>query len=390
MIAGILKESYPGERRVALVPAALPAVLKAGLTVWLEPGAGLAAGFPDEEYVAKGARLAAARAELLASADVILSVRSHAARDGALSPELAHLRAGQVLVAMLDPLGYPETARALAERGVTAFALELMPRTTRAQSMDVLSSMATVIGYKAVLLAAAELPRLFPMLMTAAGTLSPARVLVVGAGVAGLQAIATARRLGAVVEAYDVRPAVKEQVESLGAKFVELPLDTASAQDAGGYAKAQSDDFLHRQRELMGRVVAASDVVITTAAVPGTRAPVLLTADMVAGMRPGSVIVDVAAELGGNCALTRPGQSFVSDNGVTLLGPLNLAASVAYHASQMFARNVSTFIAHAVSHAWCEAAPADDIVSATRIAHAGDVPVPRLRERLGLAVTPSA
>jgi NAD(P) transhydrogenase subunit alpha len=389
MIAGILKESYPGERRVALVPAALPAVVKAGFTVWLEAGAGLAAGFPDEEYLAKGARRVT-RAELLSQADVLLAVRSFAARDGATSPEIAQVRTGVVLVSLLDPLGHPQTALALAERGATAFALELIPRTTRAQSMDVLSSMATVTGYKAVLLAALELPRLFPMLMTAAGTLSPARVLVVGAGVAGLQAIATARRLGAVVEAYDVRPAVKEQIESLGAKFVELPLDTAGAQDAGGYAQAQSDDFLRRQRELMARVVAASDVVITTAAVPGTRAPVLLTAEMVAGMRSGSVIVDVAAELGGNCALTRPGQSFVSDNGVTLLGPLNVAASVPYHASQMFARNVSTFLAHAVTHAWREAAPVDDIVCATRVAHAGDVPLPRLRERLGHAATPGA
>ena len=383
MIAGILRETYPGERRVATVPAVVQSLKKAGLDVLLEPGAGAAAGFPDEEYAAKGARLAVGRDQVLAEADVLLSVRSFGPHAGGPGPDCARLRSGQAVVGMLDPLGSPENARGLAERGVTAYALELIPRTTRAQSMDVLSSMATIAGYKAVLLAADALPRMFPMLMTAAGTVSPARVLVVGAGVAGLQAIASARRLGAVVEAYDVRPAVKEQIESLGAKFVELPLETAAAQDAGGYAKAQSDDFLRRQRELMGRVVGASDVVITTAAVPGQRAPLLVTREMLRGMHPGSVVVDLAAETGGNCEATRPGEEVV-EHGVRVLGPLNVGASIPYHASQLYARNLANFLAHAVKNGWRETEPKDDIVRETRVTHAGQVAHPRLREKLGL------
>jgi NAD(P) transhydrogenase subunit alpha len=383
MIAGILHESYPGERRVATVPAVVPSLKKAGLEVLIEAGAGAAAGFPDDEYAAKEASLAG-REQVLAEAEVLLSVRSLGPHAGGAGPECGRLRPGQIVVGMLDPLGSPETARALAERGVTAYAMELIPRTTRAQSMDVLSSMATIAGYKAVLLAADALPRLFPMLMTAAGTVTPARVLVVGAGVAGLQAIATARRLGAVVEAYDVRPAVKEQIESLGAKFVELPLETASAQDAGGYAKAQSDDFLKRQRELMGRVVGASDVVITTAAVPGQRAPLLVTREMLHGMHPGSVVVDLAAETGGNCEATRPGEETL-EHGVRVLGPLNVGASIPYHASQLYARNLANFLAHAAKNGWREAAPQDEIVRETRVAHAGQVVHPRLRQKLGLA-----
>lgn len=386
MIAGVLKESFPGERRVAVVPGVVAHLVKAGLELLLEPGAGAQAGFPDADYVAKGVSLASGRDEVLAKAEALLAVRSFGPRDGGASPDVERLRAGQIVVGLLDPLGTPDGSRALAAKGVTAYALELMPRTTRAQSMDVLSSMATIAGYKAVLLAADTLPRLFPMLMTAAGTVNPARVFVVGAGVAGLQAIATARRLGAVVEAYDVRPAVKEQIESLGAKFVELPLETGGAQDAGGYAKAQSDDFLKRQRELMARVVAASDVVVTTAAVPGKRAPLLVMRDMLAGMRPGSVVVDLAAETGGNCEATRAGETVV-EHDVTVLGPLNLASSIPYHSSQMYAKNVATFLAHAVKNGWREADPQDDIVRETRVAHAGEVAGARLRELLGLPAT---
>jgi NAD(P) transhydrogenase subunit alpha len=275
----------------------------------------------------------------------------------------------------------------LAGRGVTAFSMELMPRITRAQSMDALSSMATVAGYKAVLIAASELPRMFPMLMTAAGTLAPAHVFVVGAGVAGLQAIASSKRLGAKVEAYDVRPAVKDQIQSLGAKFVELPIEAAEAEDKGGYAKAQDESFYRRQREMMTKVVAASDVVITTAAVPGKKAPVLITAEMVAGMQPGSIIVDLAAERGGNCELTQPGQRLVS-NGVVILGPTNLASTVPYHASQMYAKNVTTFLTYLIKDGKIQTGAEDEIVRETLVTHGGQIVSPRVREALGLEPAP--
>ena len=291
-------------------------------------------------------------------ADVVLQVRVG---------DVALMRRGQVVIGMADPLGSPETVREIASRGVTAFALELIPRITRAQSMDVLSSMATIAGYKAVLLAAETLPRMFPLLTTAAGTITPAHVFIVGVGVAGLQAIATARKLGAVVEAYDVRPAVKEQVQSVGAKFVELPLETGQAEDKGGYAKAQDEAFYQRQREMMARVVAANDVVITTAVVPGKKAPVLVTADMVRGMAPGSVVVDLAAERGGNCELTRADQVVV-EKGVTILGPTNLPSTVPYHASQMYAKNVTTFLLHLVKDGAVTLDPTDEITRDTLIA----------------------
>jgi NAD(P) transhydrogenase subunit alpha len=287
------------------------------------------------------------------------------------------------MVGFLDPLASPQGAQVLAACGATAFALELLPRTTRAQALDALASAASVVGYKAVLLAAGALPRMFPMMMTAGGTLTPARVFVIGGGVAGLQAIATARRLGAVVQAYDVRPAVKEQVESLGGKFVELPLEAGDAQDAGGYAKAMDESFYRRQREMMAKVIAACDVVISTAAVPGKKAPVLITAEMVDGMPPGSVIVDVAAEQGGNCEVTRAGEDVVR-NGVTVMGPVNLAASVPNHASQMFARNVSNFLALIVKDGALAIDTADDIVRETLVARGGEVVHPRVREALGL------
>lgn len=383
MHIGILKETFPGERRVALVPSLVPPLTKAGHSVLLETGAGLSAGFPDQEYVDKGATLAA-RAEVFAAADVVFQVRSLGANPDAGEADLALVRAGQTLIGLGEPLTALDAAKSLAAKGATFFALELIPRITRAQSMDVLSSMATIAGYKAVLLAAEALPRMFPMMMTAAGTISPAKVFVVGAGVAGLQAIASARRLGAKVEAYDVRPAVKEQIQSLGAKFVELPIEAAGAEDRGGYAKAQDESFYQRQRELMSKVIAASDVVITTAAVPGKKAPVLVTADMVAGMHTGSVIVDLAAERGGNCELTTPGETVVVD-GVSILGPVNLPATVPYHASQMFAKNMVTFFQHLAKSGTITTDASDEIVVETLVTHGGAVVHPRLCELLGLA-----
>jgi NAD(P) transhydrogenase subunit alpha len=380
MIIGVPKETRPGEARVALVPAAVTALTKATLEVLVEAGAGAAAGFPDAAYVEKGARLAP-RAEVLASAVVILAVR---APTGAAS-----LRRDQVLVALLEPLDEPEAVRELAARGVTAFAMELIPRITRAQSMDALSSMATIAGYKAVLLAASALPRMFPMLMTAAGTVTPARVLVIGAGVAGLMAIATSRRLGAHVEAYDVRPAVKEQVESLGAKFVELPLEAGDAEDRSGYAKALGEDFYRRQRDLMTKIIGHYDAVITTALVPGQRAPVLITREMVAHMHAGAVIVDLAAERGGNCEATRAGETVV-ERGVQVLGPVNLPATVPYHASQMYAKNVSTFLLHLVKDGALKLDLEDEITRETLVARGGEVVHPRVRALLGLAAAAAA
>ncbi len=385
MIVGVPRETFPGERRVALVPGVLPALTKASLEVLVETGAGTGAGFPDAAYTDKGARIAASRAELFAEAAVVLQVRSPGAAGETGRADLAALRDGQAVIGFSEPLGEPAAARDVAERGATALSMELIPRITRAQSMDALSSMATIAGYKAVLLAASALPRMFPMMMTAAGTFKPARVFVIGAGVAGLQAIASARRLGARVEAYDVRPAVKEQVESLGAAFVELPLETGGSEDAGGYAKAQDETFLERQRETMTRVVAASDVVITTALVPGRTAPVLVTAEMVAGMAPGSVVVDLAAERGGNCALTKGDEEVVSDNGVTVLGPTNLPSTVPYHASQMYAKNISTLLLHLTRDGALVLDSDDEITAGTLVSRGGQVVHPRVRELLGEA-----
>ena len=385
MIVGVPKESFPGERRVALAPGALPALAKASLDVLVEASAGAAAGFPDAAYAEKGARIAESHAQLFAEADVVLQVRSPGAAGEAGRADAELLRSGQAVIGFSEPLGEPAAARAVAERGVSAFSMELIPRITRAQSMDALSSMATIAGYKAVLLAADALPRMFPMMMTAAGTITPARVFVIGAGVAGLQAIASARRLGARVEAYDVRPAVKEQVESLGANFVELPLETAESEDAGGYAKAQDESFYRRQRETMTRVVANSDVVITTALVPGKTAPILVTAEMVAGMAPGSVVVDLAAERGGNCELTKGDEVVASSNGVTILGPTNLTSTVPYHASQMYAKNISTLLLHLVEDGALALDLDDEITAGTLVSHAGRVVHPRVQELLAAA-----
>jgi proton-translocating NAD(P)+ transhydrogenase subunit alpha len=378
MQVGVPRETWPGERRVALIPAAAAALKKSGLDVVVERDAGAEAGFPSAAYEAAGASVAP-RGDVFATADILLQVR-------ATPPEIAGLRRGQTVVGFADPLGSPEAIRALADAGVTAFSMELMPRITRAQSMDALSSMATIAGYKGVLLAADHLPRMFPMLMTAAGTVTAARVFIVGAGVAGLQAIATSRRLGAKVEAYDVRPAVKEQVQSLGARFVEMALETADSEDRGGYAKAQDESFYRRQREMMLKVVAGSDVVITTALIPGKKAPILITTEMVEGMAPGSVVVDLAAERGGNCELTRADEVVVHC-GVTILGPSNPPALVPYHASQMYSKNITTFFAHLLGKEGAkkpslELDLADEITRETLLTKDGEVVHARVKDLL--------
>jgi NAD(P) transhydrogenase subunit alpha len=350
----------------------------------VEAGAGVASGYDDAGFADKGAAIAATRAELFASSDVILQVRTAATNPDAGHDDLKLYRSRQTVIGTCDPLVAHAAVRSIAERGVSLFSLELMPRITRAQSMDILSSMATIAGYKAVLLAADALPKMFPMMMTAAGTIAPARVFIIGAGVAGLQAIATARRLGAIVHAYDVRPAVREQVESLGGKFVQLDLESDSAEGTGGYAKALGDDFYRKQREMMTRVVAESDVVITTAAVPGKKAPILVTAEMVEGMHHGSVVVDLAAERGGNCELTRAGETVVH-RGVTVLGPLNLPAMVPHHASQLYAKNISTFLLHLVSKGALSVDLDDEITAGTLVARDGKVVHPMVLEAMGAA-----
>ncbi len=383
MIVGVLKETYPGEHRVALVPAVLPSLKKGGMDVIVESKAGEQAGYPDSAYIEKGATIASSRAQVFEKADCVVQVRLLGANLTEGQADLAGFRKGQMLIGMAEALTAPQSVQDLASREVTAFALELMPRITRAQSMDILSSMGTVAGYKAVLIAASSLPKMFPMLMTAAGTVTPAKVLIIGAGVAGLQAISVAKRLGAAVEAYDIRPAVKEQILSLGAKFVELPLETGAAEDKGGYAKAQDETFYKKQRELLGKVIATSDVVISTAAVPGKKAPILITADMVGAMAPGSVIVDLAAERGGNCELTKPGHTVVV-HGVTIHGPENLSSTVPFHASQMYAKNVATFLLHLVKKGEIQLDMNDEITKETMMTRNGEVVQPRIREVLGL------
>jgi NAD(P) transhydrogenase subunit alpha len=383
VIVGVPKEIFPGERRVALTPVVVPMLAKAGLEVAIESGAGTAAGYPDGLYQEKGAKILPDRAAVFAQCDIIVQVLCHGANDKTGASDLPLMRRGQLLVGFLRPLASPEAVQQIAHTGITAFSVELMPRTTRAQSMDALSSMASIAGYKAVVVVADNLLRIFPMMTTAAGTITPARVLVIGAGVAGLQAIATAKRLGAVVSAYDVRPAVKEQVQSLGGRFVELPLETQDAQDARGYAKAQDEAFYAKQRELLGRVVAESDAVITTAVVPGKKAPILVTAEMVKGMAPGSVILDLAAERGGNCELTHPGESYVA-HGVTLIGPVNLASGAPYHASQMYARNLTSFLSNLVKDGKVRPPESDEIIRETLLTQGGEVVNARVREALGL------
>ena len=387
MTVGVPAETFPGEARVALVPGVLQALSKAGLKAVVEKGAGVAAGFPDSQYEDKGAAIGS-RADAF-GADVVVQVQTYGANPEAGKPDLELMRKGQIVVGFTDPLGNPKGVQEMAKTGATILSVELMPRITRAQSMDVLSSQATVGGYKAVLVGAAALPKMFPMLTTAAGTIRPAKVFVIGAGVAGLQAIATAKRLGAVVEAYDVRPAVKEQVVSVGAKFVEMELDTSEAEDKGGYAKEQGEEFIRKQRELMMEVVMRSDVVITTAAIPGRKSPVLITQEMVEKMQPGSAIVDLAAERGGNCELTKANETVVV-NGVTIMGPTNLPATVPYHASSMYAKNLTTFLTHLVQDGAFKWDMEDQITVETLLARDGDVVLPRVREALGLGAAATA
>lgn len=372
---GILRESWPKEARVALVPASVPELTKRGFEVWVEAGAGREAGYADDEYASKGARITSSRAEVLASA-ILLQVWAAGLRPD--DEDLGRLAPGTIVVGLADPLGRPARAKAIAERGVTLVAMEMIPRITRAQSMDALSSMATIAGYKAVLLAAERLPRMFPMLMTAAGTISPARVFVIGAGVAGLQACATAKRLGAVVRAYDVRSAVKEQVQSVGAKFVEIDVAAGDAEDKGGYAKALGEDFYARQRALMATVVAESDVVITTALIPGQKSPVLVTESMVKSMARGAVVVDLAAERGGNCELTKADE-VVDAEGVQIFGPTNLPATVPFHASQMYSKNVTSLLGQIYQKDSQSLNFDDEITRAVVVAADGKVALERVR-----------
>ena len=381
MIIGVPGETYPGENRVAIVPATISLLKKAKLEVLAARGIGAAAGFSDAAYQAAGAVLASSPSEVYEKAHIIVRVRALGAAGPCWKEDLAVLHAGQVVVGVCDALTMPEPCIDAAEKGITAFALDLVPRTTRAQSMDVLSSQANLAGYKAVILAADTLKKIFPMMMTAAGTITPARVFVVGAGVAGLQAIATAKRLGAVVSAYDVRPASKEQVESLGARFVQLEVSTADAQDTGGYAKALGQEFYRKQAELMMGVVAESDVVITTAAVPGQKAPILITREMVEHMAPGSVVVDIAAERGGNCELTTPGVTR-EHNGVTIIGPLNIPSSLAYHASQLYSKNIASFLINMVKDGELAMDTGDEIVAGTLLTKGSKVVHVKVNELL--------
>jgi NAD(P) transhydrogenase subunit alpha len=363
MIASVPKETAPGERRVALVPELVSKLTAAGLEVHVQFGAGVEAGFRDKDYEEKGARLAL---DVFANADVLLKVRPPTA------DEIAKLKEASVLIGLLEPYTSEAQIRLLGARKVTSFAMELMPRIARAQPMDALSAMSTVAGYKAVLLAANGLSKFFPLLMTAAGTITPARVFVVGAGVAGLEAIGTAKRLGAVVEAYDTRPAVKEEVQSVGAKFVELRLDTKDAEEKGGYARAESPEFYQKQQEIMVEHVAAADVVITAALVRGRHAPILITEEMVRGMRPGSIIVDLASAQGGNCSLTEADREVVR-HGVTILGPTNLPSTMPFHSSQMYARTVTNFLLHLYQDGKIRLDPNDEMTRATLVTHQGEI-----------------
>jgi NAD(P) transhydrogenase subunit alpha len=383
VIIGVPKEIYPGERRVALVPAVLPTLTKAGFEVHVQSGAGTEAGYLDALYAEKGGKIVADRAAIFAAADIIAQVLCYGPNDVNGQLDVPLYRQNQILVGFLRPFGSLEVLQQIAQAGVTSFSVELMPRTTRAQSMDALSSMATVAGYKAVLVTADIHPRIFPMLTTAAGTVTPARAFVIGCGVAGLQAIATARRLGAVVSAYDLRPAAKEQVQSLGGRFVELPIEAKDAQDARGYATAQDEDFYRRQRELLGKVVQESDVVIATAVIPGKKAPILVTEDMVKGMAPGSVVLDLAAERGGNCDITEAGKTVIK-HGVTIIGPINLASTVPYHASMMYARNITAFLTHLIKEQKLNLNLADEIVRETLLTSGGEIAQARVREFLKL------
>jgi NAD(P) transhydrogenase subunit alpha len=375
VIIGVPKETAADERRVALVPEGVKALKKLGVDVLIEAGAGVAAGFTDQSYLKEEAKLAASAAELYGAADIVIKVQPPQ------GDEVTALRDGTALISLLKPLDLPELAVQLASRNVNAFSVEMMPRITRAQSMDVLSSQSTIAGYRAVLLAAMALPRVFPMMVTAAGTLRPAKAFVIGAGVAGLQALGSAKRLGAITSAYDTRVAVREQVQSVGAKFIELDLDAGDSEDSGGYAKAETEEFYVRQRLELGKHVAASDIVISTALVPGREAPLLITADAVSKMRPGSVVVDLAAEKGGNCELTEADKDIVV-NGVTIIGHTNLAAEVPAHASQMYSKNLTTFLDHLIDDAKLVIDREDEITSGTLVSYQGELVSEVIRSRL--------
>jgi NAD(P) transhydrogenase subunit alpha len=374
VIVGVATETFPGERRVALVPELVSKLIAAGLEVHMQSGAGVEAGFGDKDYEERGARLAS---EVFAKADVLLKVRPPTAG------EIAQLREGSIFIGLLEPYTSEAQIKLLSARRVTSFAMELMPRIARAQPMDALSAMSMVAGYKAVLLAANRLPKFFPLLMTAAGTITPARVFVVGAGVAGLEAIGTAKRLGAVVEAYDTRPAVKEEVQSVGAKFVELSLDTRDAEEKGGYARAESPEFYQKQQEMMLEHVAAADVVITAALVRGRHAPILITEEMVRGMRPGSVIVDLASAQGGNCALTEADREVIR-YGVVILGPTNLPSAMPFHSSQLYARTVTNFLMHLYHDGKISLDPNDELTRPTLVSHQGEIVNEALKTAFGV------
>jgi len=383
VIIGITRELVAGENRVSLCPDNVQSLVDKGLELWVEQNAGAQAGFSDDDYISVGAKVVSDRDELFAKSDVILQVQSFGSNTENAEDDLKRLKAKQLVIGMMDPLAQPQAAQQVAGTGATAIALEMVPRISRAQSMDVLSSMATLAGYRSVLLGAEAAPRILPMLMTAAGTLQPARVLIMGVGVAGLQACATAKRLGAVVEAYDVRPAAREQIISVGATPVELDLPTESSEGAGGYAKKQSEEFLRMQREQMTEVVARQDIIITTAAIPGAKSPILVTEDMLKAMKAGSVLVDLAAERGGNCESTQVGKTVVA-HGVTIVGPENLASDAAFHASQMYGNNIQTLLELILEEGQINLDFEDEIVAGTVIAHGGEVPHPYMRKLLDL------
>ncbi len=377
MIVGIVKETYSGERRVALTPDILPILAKNGIEVLVESGAGDSAGFPISQYTEKGAKIAADRAEVFSTADIVCQVRAYGANTIAGQSDLEMMRSGQVIIGLSEPLSDVEPIKKIAATGARLFALELIPRTTRGQAMDVLSSQATVAGYKAVALATDTLAKMFPMMMTAAGTIKPVKVFVIGAGVAGLQCIASSKKAGAIVQAFDVRPEVKEQIESLGAKFVEI--EVADASGEGGYARELTEDEKKKQQALMADVIAESDVVITTAAVPGKKAPILVSAEVVHRMAAGSLIVDMAAERGGNCELTRPDETVV-ENGVIILGPTNMASTIPYHASQMFSKNVTNLLNLIVKDGELVIDMEDEIIVGTLETDGGEIIHPFARE----------
>lgn len=389
MIIGVPKETCPGEKRVALIPANVQMLARKGHEVIVEENAGTASGYTDQAYKDAGATIESNRAKIFEKAQIVTVVQAPGANKKTGDDDLKALKKDQIIIGMMDPLAEPEIAKSYAEQGATAIAMELIPRITRAQSMDVLSSMATIAGYKSVLIAAEKSPRMFPMFMTAAGTVKPARVMIMGAGVAGLQACATAKRLGAVVEAYDIRAAAREQILSVGAKPIELDLDTGEAEGSGGYAKEQGEDFLKRQREQLGDIIAEMDVVITTAAVPGKKSPILVTKEMAEKMKPGAILIDLAAEKGGNCELTKLNE-YVECGGAIIYGPENVPSSAPYHASQMYGKNVENLLNLLITkEGELNLDFEDQIIADTTIAHDNDVANDRIREMLGMEPKPA-